>query len=76
MGGEKREREEGKGGDWERGEERERVRGIEGKGLERKEGEGGGGAHCYTAPSTHKFTLARKWCESSAELLSSHVRVL
>ena len=44
MGGEKREREEGKGGDWE-GEggirERGEVRGIEGKGLERKEGEGG-----------------------------------
>ena len=47
------------------------VRGIEGKWLERKEGEGGGGAHCYTALSTHKFTLARKWCESSVSYIGA-----
>ena len=43
MGGEKREREEDKGGVGEGGREggKGEVRGIEGKGLERKEGEGG-----------------------------------
>ena len=44
MGGEKREREEDKGGEWERegGMRKVReVRGIEGKGLERKEEERG-----------------------------------